>query len=117
MGTWEYDIFSDDLALDIRSCFEEALAEGLNVSEVTVKVMETFRHLEEDIDKGPVLYLALASLQNENGVRQSDIQQKAVMIIENELGLERWKNAGDEELKKCKLALKHTYEMLIATAK
>jgi hypothetical protein len=52
----------------------------------------------EDEDEGPIVYLALASLLVDQGISDSLIIKRAISIIANREGLERWREAGDEAL-------------------
>lgn len=98
MGTWGVSIFDDDLAMDIKAEFDDAIQNGLTVMEATGQVLVAFEDELEDEDEGPIIYLVLAVLQVALGDVQKDIRQKALEIIECEHGLDRWKDAGETEL-------------------
>lgn len=96
MGTWNAGIFDDDIALDIKAEFDDALAEGMTVKEATKQILESFEDVLEDDEESPIVYLALAALQLEKGEIQKNIKKKALQIIESEQGMERWEEAGAE---------------------
>ena len=80
MGTWGTGIFEDDMALDVRNAFEDALATGATLPEATDQVLEQFADALDDTDDRPVVYLALAALQLERGAVQPEIQEKALVV-------------------------------------
>lgn len=98
MGTWNTGIFDDDIAMDIKAEFDDAIAGGMSVKEATEQILESFEDVLEDEDEAPVVYLTLAALQIEKGNIQKDIRKKALGIIESGQGLDRWKDAGEDEL-------------------
>lgn len=100
MGTWDTGIFDDDIAMDVKAEFDDAMAEDLTVEEATEQVLESFEDELEDEDDGPVVYFALAVLQMEQGSVTEDIRQAVLHIIETGQGLERWKDAEEEKFNK-----------------
>lgn len=112
MGTWGTGIMDDDLALDIKAEFEDALNEGFDVPRATSKIFEAFGDLSEDEDEGPILYLVLAQLQLEKNHLLPEVRNKAMQIIENEIGLERWEEAGEEQLRERKIIYAQLQEKL-----
>lgn len=105
MRTWGYGIFDDDVAIDLKGSFEDYLGDGLSVHDATEKVLEAYKDSIEDEQEGPIVYLALASLQLEHGDLSGDIKDEALDIIESGKGLDGWDVAGDRELSKRKNAL------------
>jgi hypothetical protein len=95
MGTWGAGIFENDVALDIRDDFEQDVADGLNVYEATRKALEEWGEALDDMDNGPVIYLALAALQVECGEVYRSIREKALEIINSGQELERWRENPD----------------------
>jgi hypothetical protein len=98
MGTWNTGILDDDLAMDIKDEFDDAIEDGLSVIDATRQVLESFEDVLEDDDDSAILFLVLAALQLGKGAVQKDIRQKALEIIECEQGLGRWKYTGEDEL-------------------
>ncbi|OGS50963.1 MAG: hypothetical protein A3K65_03900 [Euryarchaeota archaeon RBG_16_68_12] len=62
MGAWGCGIFEDDVALDVRGGFEEAVNGGASVEETTRMILEEYAEGLEDAGDGPVIYRALAAL-------------------------------------------------------
>jgi hypothetical protein len=98
LGTWSAKIFDDDLAMDVREAFDNALSDGLNASRATRKVIEQYELELEDHDDGAVIYLALASLQLEHNALEHPIKAATLSIIKSGQGLERWEESGLEAL-------------------
>lgn len=96
MGTWDTGIFDDDIAMDVRAEFDDAIEEGMTVKRATKLVLESFQDVLEDDDEAPIVYLALAALQLEKGSVQVNIKKKVLKIIESREGLDRWKEVGGE---------------------
>lgn len=113
MGAWGTGIMDDDLALDIKAEFEDAINEGLDVPQATARVFEAFADVSEDEDEGPILYLALAQLQLEKNHLLPEVGNQALQIIENGMGLERWEEAGNNTLKERKIALNALRDRLL----
>jgi len=103
VGTWGYGIFEDDIASDVRGEFEDAIAEGLDSSAATQRVFEVFGEAVEDEEEGAVVWLSLAALQLDRGVLQDDIRDRALAAMSSDL--ERWKEAGPEEVVQRKIVL------------
>ena len=98
MGTWDTGIFGDDIAMDVKAEFDDAIAEGMSVKEATKQILESFEDVLEDDEEAPIVYLVLAILQLEKGALQKNIKKKALGIIKSGQGLDRWKEAGEDEL-------------------
>jgi hypothetical protein len=110
LGTWGSGIFEDDLALDVRDAFEGAVERGQGPEGAAEEVLHEFEDSANDMDEGPVVFLALASLLLDNGVHDHPIISKAREIIASRAGLERWEEAGEADL----LERRHVYEQLRA---
>lgn len=95
MGTWGAGLFCDDVACDIRTQFRELLREGQTIPQATRRILEEWQEAVEDADDGPVIWLALASLQWDRGGLQSSVKQKAIRIIDSGIDLDRWRSSGD----------------------
>ncbi len=113
MGAWDVDIFSDDITADIKAEFDLAIEEGMNVKKATKFILKTFEDSLEDEDEAPLVILALAKLQLEKGKVEKHIKKKALHIIENGDGLERWEEAGEDILKMREKALQELKSELI----
>lgn len=98
VGTWDTGIFDDDVAMDIKAEFDEAIADGMSVKEATEQILESFADVFDDEDEAPIVYLTLAALQIEKGSVLKNIKQKALDIIESGQGFDRWEEAGNDVL-------------------
>src|SRR5207245_3714660 len=96
MGTWGYGIFENDVAVDVRLMFEDEIDGGSSVEEATKHVLAECVDYLEDMDDSVQAWLALASLQLEQGSVQDPIRKKALEVIEQGADLERWHEAGTE---------------------
>lgn len=96
MGTWGTGIFDDDVALDVRGSFEDALAEGLDIGEATQRVRVEYKDQLDDMDDGPVICLALAALQLEHGALQEEVRREALATIGQERGFGRWEETDED---------------------
>lgn len=112
MGAWGCGLFEDDVALDVKDTFDDALANGETLAAATRAVLEEFEDSLDDDDDGPIITLALAALQWERGKPQERLKKKALAIIEEGRGLERWEDAGAEELAGRRQALEALRAML-----
>jgi len=98
MGTWGAGLLDDDLAADVQATFEEAVEAGASPVNAADRALREFRELAADLDEGPVLWLALASLLLDHGVGRHPALDRAREIIRNGEGLDRWRESGDEAL-------------------
>lgn len=97
MGIWGQGIFDNDTALDVKDVvFEEALDEGLNLRQASQRVLEYFAHDLVDTDDGPLIYLALSSLQMQYEDLQPEIRSKTLAILEAGGGMDQWEGGRNE---------------------
>ena len=99
MGAWGYEIFEDDVACDVKDEFEELCESGLSPLESTLRLLSEYDYLldEKEDDEYPIFYLVIASLQLQHSCLQEDVRNETLFIIENEIGLDVWKEAGLDE--------------------
>lgn len=105
-------MFEDDVALDVKDTFDEAITNGETLAAATRAVLEEFEDSLDDDDDGPIITLALAALQWERGKPQEKLKKKALAIIAEGRGLERWEDAGAAELAERRQALEALKTML-----
>ncbi|SRR6266540_7325170 len=115
MGTWGAGLFDNDVALDVRSVFEDALSDGLDVSTATQRVFEEFADAIADLEDQPVVYLALAALQLEREALQSKIREEALRIITTGEGLAMWEEVDSALLIERKQVLEILKSNLVGT--
>jgi hypothetical protein len=103
MGAWGPAIFSDDTACDIRADYRELLEDGVDDAEATQRVIAEYQHLGDD--EAHVLWLALAAAQSDLGRLDESVKFKALQVVDQDIGLELWEEAGPKELVRRKAVL------------
>lgn len=98
MGTWGSGLFEDDLAIDIRSSFASAVESGTMPGSAAQIVLREYNESISDSDEAPVVYLSLASLLLDSGVCEHAAISRAARIIEDRVGLDRWREVGGTAL-------------------
>jgi len=81
-------LFASDLAQDVRAEFNERRGFGLSVSDATAAVVQAFGHLLERADEGPVVILAIASLQVRDGSIHPTFREAALELLRDSHGFE-----------------------------
>ena len=99
MSTWGADLFDEDVALDTRDMFREAVEAGLDPRRAAAQVLGDWGEAAEEPDDGPVIRLALAVLLLDAGVRAHPILDEAREVLRAGAGLERWAEGGEAVLK------------------
>lgn len=112
MGTWGFGIFEDDSAADVRDDFKDLLTSGLDGDAATGELLKRWKHAVDDPDEAPVFWLALALTQHRLGRLGDRVKREALRAIENDAGLERWREAGDRELARRRAALAQARTLL-----
>lgn len=115
MGAWGPAIFSDDTACDIRSDYRELLEDGVDDEEAKRRVIADYQHLSGD--EAHVLWLALAAAQSELGRLDDSVRSEALRVIDGDIGLELWAEAGASELAGRKAALAKLRKTLTGSQK
>jgi sirohydrochlorin ferrochelatase len=93
MGAWGTGPFDDDVASDVRSTFENELEGGASVAYATTVVLREWSEAMDDEEDGPIVWLALASLQLGHGALQKRVRDEALAVIDGGQNQRRW----DEE--------------------
>ena len=92
MGTWGPGIFSDDLALDVRDVWRDALMDGLDDATATQRVLDQLRESFADSEDAIVAWIALAAAQHQTGRLQPSVRDRALAVIEAGGDLASWRN-------------------------
>lgn len=95
MGAWGTGLFCDDVACDVRARFRELLNQGDTIPQATRRILDEWQQALEDAEDGPVIWLALASLQRDRTGLQSRVKKKAIRIIDSDIDLDRWRSTAD----------------------
>lgn len=90
MGTYGAALFHDDVANDVREDFLHSLRQGHSADDATKAVLEKWATSADDVDDGPILWLALAATQWEYGQLQDEVRQRALHVIDTGQDLGRW---------------------------
>lgn len=97
MGTWGTGVFDDDDAADVKESYRELLGDGHSGEQATDILLQEWK---SDLDN-TVFWLALAATQWRCGRLEDRVKARALLIIETQTDLARWKEAGDDnELRK-----------------
>ncbi len=103
MGVWGTDIFSDDLACDIRDHYRELLEDGIEDGAATRVILEKFRaYLEES--EG-IAVLAFAVTQSKLGRLDPDIRDRALAVLDGGADLDVWERENPKLLSKRRAVL------------
>ncbi len=94
MAAWGYDIFDNDAAADVRGQFEDELESGASVAHATSVVLREWADAMNDVDDGPIVWLALATLQLGRDALQPDVRDHALAVIDGGDDLRRWEAEG-----------------------
>ncbi len=89
-----------DVAADVKEMFSQHMRKKRDVEKATNAVLaELGEELVQDLDDGPIVYLALAILHAKKKQIVPMIRERALDIIEKRIGIERWEDAGADVLK------------------
>jgi hypothetical protein len=94
VGTSGTGLFADDVACDVREEFVERLRWGDDPMAATQAMLRSHLHLIDDVDDGPVFWLALAATQWKYGCLADDVRARAVTVIDSGADLARWSGAA-----------------------
>jgi hypothetical protein len=98
MGAWGAGIFADDTTSDVRDDYRERVAGGDSDAEATSRVIA--HHLQcLPEDERYLLWLGLAAAQCEVGRLTADVRDRALQVIDDQAGLEPWRDIGGGQLR------------------
>jgi hypothetical protein len=92
MGSWGPEVFSDDLACDIREQYRTLLGEGRDGVTATDFLLGTFSEALADQDSAPVFWLSLAVVQWRLGRLEERVQLSALRAIDDGSALRSWQH-------------------------
>ncbi|HEX9035969.1 MAG TPA: hypothetical protein VF808_03170 [Ktedonobacterales bacterium] len=93
MGVWGVGLFQDDVAVDTRNAFDDALARGLQPGQAADMLLANPPRPLDDADDGPVIRLALAALLLREGALRNDVRDEAARAIASRAAYARWEEA------------------------
>ena len=98
MGVWGTDLFSDDLACDVRDHYRRLLEDGVEDGAATRLTVEALReYLEES---SGIALLAFAVTQSKLGRLDPDIRDRALAVLDRGADLEMWERDNPKLLPK-----------------
>ena len=112
MGAWGTGIFSDDLALDIKSEYNDLLA-YFSDEEAEKKIFEDFGEIL-NTDEASVFWFALALSEWKKGRLSEQVKWKAIEWIDSGEDLLVWKESGEKQHDKRKAVLEKLRATLLA---
>jgi len=102
MGTWGVAIFSDDVAADVRDCFTDLIADGLNSQDATERLVAESKEILDDEDDALVFWLALAATQSKLGRLTNEVRDRALAVIDSGDELRRWAELSKSDISRRK---------------
>jgi hypothetical protein len=107
MGAWGTAISSNDTYADTYTEFFDMFNDGLNVAEISKKLIANNQEIINDTDKCNNFWLALAKAQWECKQLDKDIFDRVKKIVETGADLEVWRqiDADEKAIKKRKVIL------------
>jgi len=103
MGVWGTDLFSDDMACDIRDHYRQLLEDSVEDSSATRLTLEKFERYLEEPDS--VALIALAVTQSKLGRLEPDVRDRALAIIDAGADLVVWERENPKLLPKRRAVL------------
>lgn len=103
MGAMGVGIFDDDVACDARAAMLDQFRAGLSVGAATDAVLEDLADFLEDAEDGPVVSLALASVQWDAGRLDERVKARALKVIAGGVDM-RWEDSEFAEQRRAVLA-------------
>lgn len=95
MGVFGIKIYDDDTALDVKEEYLEKLKNGIDNEKALKEIIEENKEYIEDIDDGPVFWIALADTMWNEGRLTEEVKKEALNAIDK--NLIRWKDEVDEK--------------------
>ncbi|MBR5252228.1 MAG: hypothetical protein IKV52_05345 [Oscillospiraceae bacterium] len=116
MGTWEPGLFSDDMALDIRSEYGILLSVGKDNETAEDMLINYYSDiLDCNNPDEDVFWYALAISEWKKGRLSDRVKSKALYCLEHGCDLERWNSKGNEKnYKKRKKVLEELRETILS---
>ena len=115
MGTWNYGIFDNDVAQDIKEEYLDLLKRGIESTEATKKVISQNQDIIDDIDEAPTFWFVLADIQWEYGILEDAVKKMALIYLNSDALLEQWECVNPKLAIKRKEALSSLKEKLLST--
>lgn len=85
MGIWGFELYQNDISLDVKDEFEELFNDGKAVQDITDKLIKDYNGIMGNIYEEPLFWFALADTQCNLGVLLSIVKEKALYWINKEV--------------------------------
>ncbi len=115
MGAWSTSITGNDTAQDLRSEYTSAFWYydiSTAVKEIDKFVRQNFD--ESDEEEWCNYYYSLADFMWRKGILTDEIREKAIKMIDNNFGIELWRESGEKTLRSRQKALEAFRNKLIS---
>ena len=103
MGVWGTDLFSDDVACDVRDHYRQLLEDNIEDSDATRLTLEKFERYLEEPDG--VALIAFAVTQSKLGRLEPEVRDRALAIIGAGADLAVWERENPKLLPKRRAVL------------
>ena len=80
MGAWGPGLYQNDVVLDVKDTYEDLLQKGVLDEEITDRILEEYADSLIDADDGPVIWFALADIQQRRGRLDETVKEKAISL-------------------------------------
>jgi len=116
MGHWGPAIFSNDTSADIKDEFNSLFNKEIPVTEIKSQIIEVYRE-GENLEDNTDLWLSLSYLLWQIGYVDSDINERAIKIIDEGIDLKVWEesDADKSTLRKRSKKLQELRNILLET--
>jgi hypothetical protein len=111
LGVWGTDLFSDDVACDIRDHYRELLQDRVEDSTATRLTLEKFKQYLKEPHS--IALIALAITQSRVGRLEPDVRDRALAIIDTGADLAVWERENPKLLSKRRAVLEKARAQLI----
>jgi hypothetical protein len=106
MGTSGTALYSDDTACDVRDEFVQLLSRLRDPAQATDSLLRSWKEQIDDMDEGPVFWLALAETQWKYGCLDEAVKNRAIEVIDSGNDLHRWDGADLKRRRAILISLK-----------
>ena len=112
MGIWGLGLYQNDIALDIKSDFEEQYNAGKTVEEITETLLKNYKVNAYTSDERSFFWMALADLQYNYGMLMPSVRNNALYWIANDSSLFNYQSMDDAEKSQRGIVLNCLYQKL-----
>ena len=96
MGTWNCEIYDNDVSQDIKEEYISLLKQGIQSVEATRIIILRNKEIIDDIAEAPNFWFALADIQWEYGILEDTVKNTALYYLDSDAVLVRWENISSE---------------------